>query len=69
MDSVAAVASTSNYSDEFIKVKCAAESINIPFVSDNNEEYNEVFTLAELKCAPSLPVTLRRVRTKFTTSC
>ena len=52
-DSFAAVASTSNYSDEYSKVKCAAESINIPFVSDNNEKYNEVFTLAELKCAIS----------------
>ena len=41
------------YSDEFSKVKCAAESINIHFFSDNNEEYNEVFTLAELKCALS----------------
>ena len=37
-DSFAAVASTSNYSDEFSRVKRAAESIDIPFVSDNNEE-------------------------------
>ena len=79
-DSFAAVASTSNYSDEFSKVKWAAESINIPFVSDNHEEYNEVFTLAELFTLAEvftlaedvphlLPVTLHRVRTKFTTSC